>query len=102
MEHIRSTSGLSSVVDVLTMIYEDNATYIVQIKKGYIKGDNTKHIEPKFFFSHQQQEYQKIEFKEICSQDYLVDHFTKSLLKFTFQKLVQGSGMCKLSKLNCL
>ncbi|KAM2344545.1 hypothetical protein ACFXTH_008535 [Malus domestica] len=53
MEHIRSTSGLTSVVDLSTMIFKDNAACIEQLKKGYIKGDNTKHIATKFFYSHQ-------------------------------------------------
>ena len=98
MEHIRSTSGLTSVVDLCMTIFEDNAACIEQLKKGYIKGDNTKHIAPKFFYSHQQQQHQK----QIRSQDNLVDLFTKSLPKSTFQKLVQGIGMRKLSELNCL
>ena len=55
MEHIQSTSGLTLVVDIPTTIFEDNAGCIEQLKKGYIKGDNTKHIAPKFFYSHQQQ-----------------------------------------------
>ncbi|XP_070668850.1 secreted RxLR effector protein 161-like [Malus domestica] len=63
MEHIRSTSGLTSVVDLPTTIFEDNAACIEQLKKGYIKGDNTKHITSKFFYSHQQQQYQNIEVK---------------------------------------
>ncbi|XP_070677974.1 uncharacterized mitochondrial protein AtMg00810-like [Malus domestica] len=54
MGHIRSTSGLTSVVDLPTTIFEDNAACIEQLNKGYIKGDNTKHIAPKFFYSHQQ------------------------------------------------
>ncbi|KAM1180933.1 hypothetical protein ACFX15_019393 [Malus domestica] len=102
MEHIRSTSGLTSIVDLPTMIFEDNAACIEQLKKGYIKGDNTKHIAPKFFYSHQHQQYQNIKVKQIRSQDNLVDLFTKSLPKSTFQKLVQGIGMRKLSELNCL
>ena len=102
MEHIRSTSGLTSVVDLPTTIFEDNATCIEQLKKGYIKGDNTKHIAPKFFYSHQQHQHQNIEVKQIRSQDNLVDLFTKSLPKSTFQKLVQGIGMRKLSELNRL
>ena len=53
MEHIRRTSGLTSIIDLPTMIFEDNATCIEHLKKGYIKGDNTKHIAPKFFYSHQ-------------------------------------------------
>ncbi len=99
MEHIRSTSGLTSVVDLPTTIFEDNAACIEQLKKGYIKGDNTKHIAPKFFYS---QRHQNIEVKQIRSQDNLADLFTKSLPKSTFQKLVQGIGMRKLSKLNRL
>ncbi|KAM1991580.1 hypothetical protein ACFX15_032691 [Malus domestica] len=66
------------------------------LKKGYIKGDSTKHIAPKFFFTHQQQEHQKIEVTQIRLQDNLADLFTKSLPKATFQKLVHGIGMRKL------
>ena len=102
MEHIRSTSGLTSVVDFPTTIFEDNAACIEQLKKGYIKEDNTKHITPKFFYSHQQQQHQNIEVKQIRSQDNLADLFTKSLPKSTFEKLVQGIGMRKLSELNRL
>ncbi|KAB2625559.1 polyprotein (retrotransposon protein) [Pyrus ussuriensis x Pyrus communis] len=96
--HIRSSCDLYPVIDVLTTIYEDNVACIKQLNKGYIKGDNTKHIAPKFLFSHQQQEYQKIEVMQIRSQDNLANIFTKLLPKATFQKLVQGIGMRKLSE----
>ncbi|KAM1628851.1 hypothetical protein ACFX2K_017216 [Malus domestica] len=99
MGHIRSSCDLHPAVNALTTIFEDNAACIEQLKKGYIKGDNTKHITPKFFFTHQQQEHQKIEVTQIRSQDNLADLFTKSLPKATFQKLVHGIGMRKLSKL---
>ena len=33
MEHIRSTGGLTSVVDLPTMIFEDNAACIEPLKK---------------------------------------------------------------------
>ncbi|KAM1249443.1 hypothetical protein ACFX2G_032802 [Malus domestica] len=56
-------------------------------------------LRPKFFFSHQQQDHQKIEVTQIHSQDNLVELFTKSLPKTTFQKLVHGIGMCKLYEL---
>ena len=84
------------------MIFEDNAACIEQLKKGYIKGDNTKHIVPKFFYSHQQQQHQNIEVKQIRFQENLADLFTKSLPKSTFQKLIQGISMRKLFELNCL
>ena len=97
--HIRSSCDLLPAVDVPTTIFEDNAACIEQLKKGYIKGDNTKHIAPKFFFSHQQQEHHNIEVTQIRSQDNLADLFTKSLPKVMFQKLVHGIGMRKFSEL---
>ena len=36
-----------------TIIYEDNAAYVAQVRGGYIKGDKTKHISPKFFYTHE-------------------------------------------------
>ena len=69
------------------------------MKTGFFKGDNTKHIAPKFFFSHQQLEHKKIEVKQVRSKDNHADLFTKSLPKSTFQKHVQGIGMRKLSEL---
>ena len=97
--HIRSSCDLYPTVDVLTTIFEDNAACIEHLKKGYIKGDNIKHITSKFFFSHQQQVHQKIEVIQIRSQDNLAYLFTKSLPKTTFQKLVHGIGMRKLYEL---
>ena len=37
------------------MLHEDNAACIAQIKGGFIKGDRTKHISPKFFYTHELQ-----------------------------------------------
>ncbi|KAB2604828.1 hypothetical protein D8674_037115 [Pyrus ussuriensis x Pyrus communis] len=88
MKHIRRTSGLTSVIDLPTTIFEDNTACIEQLKKGYIKGDNTKHIAPKFFCSHQQQQHQNIEVKQIRSQYNLADLFTKSLPKIASKVLV--------------
>jgi len=49
---IKGSCGFSDVPESPTMIYEDNAACIAQIKAGYIKGDRIKHILPKFFFTH--------------------------------------------------
>jgi len=35
-----------------TILYEDNAACITQLKGGFIKGDRTKHISPKLFYTH--------------------------------------------------
>ena len=53
IQHIRESCGLSSIKNNPTLLYEDNAACIAQIKGGYIKGDRTKHILPKFFYTHE-------------------------------------------------
>ncbi|XP_070036082.1 secreted RxLR effector protein 161-like [Nicotiana tomentosiformis] len=35
-----------------TILYEDNTACIDQLKGGFIKGDRTKHISPKLFYTH--------------------------------------------------
>ncbi|KAL6209238.1 hypothetical protein ACLB2K_020181 [Fragaria x ananassa] len=60
IKHIRGTNGLNSTTYRPTCIYEDNAACIEQMKLGYIKGDNTKHISPKFFYNQQQQAFLNI------------------------------------------
>ena len=53
IHYIWKNSGLSPENEnPLTILFEDNAACIAQLKEGYIKGDRTKHILPKFFFTH--------------------------------------------------
>ncbi|PRQ16575.1 putative RNA-directed DNA polymerase [Rosa chinensis] len=99
VRHIRGTCGLKSTIDKPTCIYEDNAACIEQMKLGFIKGDNTKHISPKFFYNQQQQALLNIEVNQIRSEDNVVDLFTKSLPKSTFEKHVKSIGLRKLSEL---
>jgi ribonuclease HI len=96
--HIRRSCGLSTTEDP-TIIFEDNAACIEQMKTGFIKGDNTKHIAPKFFFNQQQQELNQIMIQQIRSQDNPADLFTKSLPKATFEKHVKAIGLRRLSEL---
>ena len=37
----------------LIMIYEDNVACVAQIRGWYIEEDKTKHISPKFFYTHE-------------------------------------------------
>ncbi|GKB44838.1 hypothetical protein Tco_0889780 [Tanacetum coccineum] len=48
---IREPCGFSLGLEAPTVVHEDNAACIVQLKDGYIKGDKTKHIMPKVLFS---------------------------------------------------
>ncbi|XP_059277610.1 secreted RxLR effector protein 161-like [Lycium ferocissimum] len=49
---IRERCGLKCDTKIPTVLYEDNAVCITQLKGGFIKGDRTKHISPKLFFTH--------------------------------------------------
>ena len=62
-------------------------------KSKSIKGDRTKHISPKFFFTHDLEKNGEIDVQQIRSKDNLADLFTKSLPTATFEKLVHRIGM---------
>ena len=100
--HIRGASGLDSTTEEPTCIYEDNAACIEQMKQGYIKGDNTKHISPKFFYNQQQQALLNILVQQISSEDNAADLFTKSLPKAIHEKHVRNIGMRKRSELHLI
>uniref|UniRef100_A0A2N9IV50 Reverse transcriptase Ty1/copia-type domain-containing protein n=1 Tax=Fagus sylvatica TaxID=28930 RepID=A0A2N9IV50_FAGSY len=99
IQHIREKCGLSSIKDNPTILYEDNAACITQIRGGYIKGDRIKHISPKFFYTHELQKSGDIDVKQIRSSENLVDIFTKSLPTTTFKKIVHSIGMRRLKDL---
>ncbi|GKB97922.1 hypothetical protein Tco_0984059, partial [Tanacetum coccineum] len=94
-----SNTAISLCRDDLTIVPEDNAACIAQLKDGYIKGDKTKHILPKFFFTHDLQKSGDIIVQKIRSGDNQVDLFTKALPTTTFKKLVHDTGMRRLNQL---
>ena len=96
IHHIQESCGLSSIKDKPTILFEDNVARIAQIKGGYIKGDRTKHISPKFFYTHEIQKNGEIDVQQIQSSDNLADLFTKALPTSTFKKLIYNVGMRKL------
>ena len=82
-----------------TILYEDNAACIAQLKGGFIKGDRTKHISPKLFYTHDLQKNGDIDVQQIRSSDNPTDLFTKSLPTSTFEKMVYKIGMRRLKYL---
>ena len=98
IHHIQNSYGLTSKIDNPTVIHEDNAACVAQMKEGFIKGDKTKDISPKLFSAHELQKAKVIEVRQIRSNENLSDLFTKSLPKCTFQKLVQSIGLRQLTK----
>ena len=99
IQHIRDSSGLSSISNTTTSLYEDNTACIAQLKGGYIKGDRTKHISPKFFHTHELQNNGEIDIQQIRSSDNPVDLFTKALPTATFKKFLRQIGMRRVKDL---
>src|SRR5262245_58107182 len=100
IQHIQESCGLSSMKNILTILYEDNAACITQLSEGYIKGDRTKHISPKFFYAHELQKNGEIDIRQIRSSENLADLFTKALLTTTFKKLAYGIGLRRLKDIS--
>ena len=99
IQHIRKSCGLFYIKNKPTVLYEDNVAYIVQVKGGYIKGDQTKHILQKFFYTHELQNSGEINVQQISSSDNLADLFTKALPTTTFRKLVHHIGIRQVKDL---
>ena len=99
INHIHKTCGLSYQREVPTILYEDNTACIAQLKAGYIKGDRTKHISPKFFFTHDIQERSVIDIQQVRSSDNLAKIFTKALRTKKFEELVSKIGLRRLNGL---
>ncbi|KAJ0530675.1 putative RNA-directed DNA polymerase [Helianthus annuus] len=94
--HIQEACGLEQIKKEPTIIYEDNAACIAQIKEGYIKGDRTKHISPKFFSTYDLQKEGEIDVCQIKSSENLADLFTKSLPRNSFEQLSHKIGLRRL------
>ena len=71
-----------------------------QIAGGYIKGDKTKHISPKFLYTHDLQKSGEIDVQEIRLSDNLAYLFIKSLSTSTFKKLIHKIGMHQLKDID--
>ena len=83
-----------------TILYEDNAACVAQIKEGYTKSDRTKHIPPKFFSYTQELEKNKdIDIRYVQSSKNSADLFTKALPATVFRKHIHDIGMRHLRSL---
>ncbi|KAL0412075.1 UNVERIFIED_CONTAM: Retrovirus-related Pol polyprotein from transposon TNT 1-94 [Sesamum latifolium] len=98
--YVRESCGLESIEKSPTVIYEDDAACIAQIKDGYIKGDRTKHISSKIFSTHELQVEGKVDVTQIPSSQNLADLFTKALPTKVFKQLVHKIGMRHLKDIN--
>ena len=99
IQHIQEPCGLPSIRSNAIVLHEDNDACIAQIKGGFIKGDKTKPISPKFFYTHELQKKCEIDVKQIRSCNNLADLFTKTLPSTTLKKLRYDIGMRRLKDL---
>ena len=49
---IKERCGLKCDVKIPAILFKDYVACIAQLKRDFIKGDRTKHISPKLFFTH--------------------------------------------------
>ena len=99
IQHIQETCGLPSIRGNATVLHEDNVACIAQIKGGFIKGDRTKHISSKFFYTHELQTKCEIDVQQIRPCNNLADLFTKALPSTTLKKLRYNIRMRRLRDL---
>ena len=99
IQHIQETCGLSFIRGNATVLHEDNVACIVQMKGWLKKGDRTKHIPPKFFYTRKLQKKCEIDVQQIQSCNNLADLFTKTLPLATLKKLRYDIGMWRLRDL---
>jgi hypothetical protein len=100
IQHIQDECGLESVIENLTVIYEDNTACIAQIKEGYIKGDRTKHISLEFFSTHDLQKNGLINICQIRSSDNLAGLLTASLPRNIFEPVSHKIGIRHLKNIH--
>jgi len=100
MHFIKERCGLKCDAKVSTVLFEENVACKAQLRGGFIKGDRTKHISPKLFFTHDLQKNGDIDVQQIRSSDNPADLFTKSLPASTLEKMVHKIGMRRLHNIN--
>ncbi|KAD2803914.1 hypothetical protein E3N88_37291 [Mikania micrantha] len=92
-QHILTSCGLEKDQNP-TLMYEDNAACVSQMKEGYIKSDRTKHI-PQRLFSYTRDliKDNQVDMRYVQSSNNSADLFTKALPTTTFRKHVHDIGM---------
>ena len=100
IQHIQETCGLPSIRGNATVLHEDNVACIAQIKGEFMKGDRTKHISPKFFYTHELQKKCEIDIQQTWSCNNLANLFTKALPSTTLKKLRYDIGIRRLRDLS--
>ena len=99
VQHIHGSCDIATNDISLIVLYEDIAACVTQMSNGYVKGNLTKHITPKFFYPHKLLKNGAIIVAKVRSSENLIDLFTKSLPTSTFEKYFHGIGIHRLGRL---
>jgi hypothetical protein len=99
-QHIRGLCRLEALTKDALILYEDNTACITQLQEGYIKGDRTNHISPRFFFTHDLCAKEEINIQQIPSCNNPADLFTKALPTSIFESLIKKMGLSQLRDIN--
>ena len=89
---VEKSTGLDDDPQRIPM-HEDNEACIKQIKKGFVRTDATKHIDPKYRAWVAQGDGKTVDVVSVASQDNTADIFTKALPGETHWHHVRGLGM---------
>ena len=66
IQHIKKKYGLSTIENSPIILFKDNVGCITQLRGNYIKGDKTKHISPKFFYTQRSNKREKLITNKSC------------------------------------
>lgn len=99
-ESIARSNSIIALHEDPTVLFEDNATCVAQIKECYVKSDRTKHIPLKFFsYSQELEKNNDIDIQYIRSSNNATDLFTNARSTTTFRKhihIIRKRHLCDL------
>jgi len=96
---IKGQAGLDAPSKSIT-IFEDNAGVVAQVQAGFIKSENTKHVNPQIFsFTQELISGGCIDVQKVESAHNLADFLTKPLPAHHHRRLVEAAGMKLLHEL---
>ena len=93
---LERSTGLRDLTQPIPL-HEDNEACIKQVQKGYIRTDDVKHIDPKYYAWIAQEDGKTVKVTSIPSKGNTADLMTKALPPVVHTRHVQGLGLISLS-----
>jgi hypothetical protein len=93
---IKDNTGCSDGTTLIP-VHEDNEACIAQVKRGFVRTDATKHIDPKLYAWVAQEDGKTLEVRPIPSKENVADIMTKALDTVLHARHTRGLGLISLS-----